>query len=72
MVVGYVRTMAGQEGRSRRGGALAVLGRTLVALGIAGLAALVLRLRGSGGTPPHRGGWRQLSARDLGGPETER
>jgi hypothetical protein len=38
-------------------GALAVL--------LAALIALVVRLRGTGGTPPHRGGWKQLSVTDL-------
>jgi hypothetical protein len=37
----------------------------LVALGVAGLVAGVLRLRGSSGTPPAGGGWRQLSGPDL-------
>jgi len=40
--------------------------KALVALGIAGLVAAVLRLRGSGGTPPQDGGWRELSGPDLG------
>ena len=44
---------------------MAVLRRALVALGIAGLIAAVLRLRGSGGTPPQQGGWRELSGPDL-------
>lgn len=39
--------------------------RALVALGIAGLIAAVLRLRGSGGTPPRDGGWRELAGPDL-------
>ena len=41
-----------------------MLRRALVALGIAGLVAAVLRLRGSGGTPPQDGGWRELSDTD--------
>ena len=57
--------MAGPKGRNGRAGLLGLIGRTLVALGFAARAALVVRLRGTGGTPPHRGGWRQLSARDL-------
>jgi hypothetical protein len=40
--------------------------RALVALGLAGLVAAVLRARGAGGTPPQDGGWRELS-----GPEFE-
>ncbi len=35
--------------------------RALVAVGLAGIVAAVLRLRGTGGTPPQRGGWRELS-----------
>lgn len=44
---------------------MALLRRALVALGIAGLIAAVLRVRGSGGTPPQQGGWRELSGPDL-------
>ena len=40
---------------------MALLRRALVALGLAALVAAVLRLRGSGGTPPQDGGWRELS-----------
>src|SRR5436305_1802595 len=35
--------------------------RALLALGLAGVIAAILRLRGSGGTPPQHGGWRELS-----------
>ncbi len=35
--------------------------RALVALGLAGLIAAVLRARGSGGVPTQDGGWRELS-----------
>ena len=41
-----------------------MLRRALVALGIAAAIAAVLRLRGSGGTPPQAGGWRELSDTD--------
>ena len=44
---------------------MALLRRALVALGIAALIAAVLRVRGSGGTPPQDGGWRELSGPDL-------
>jgi hypothetical protein len=40
--------------------------RALVAIGLAGLIAAVLRARGTGGVPPRDGGWRELS-----GPEFE-
>jgi hypothetical protein len=39
--------------------------RALVAIGIAGAIAAVLRVRGSGGIPPQRGGWRELSPDEL-------
>jgi hypothetical protein len=39
--------------------------RALVALGIAGAVAAFLRVRGTGGTPPQRGGWRELSPDEL-------
>ena len=39
--------------------------RALVALSVAGFVAGVLRLRGTGGTPPQTGGWRELSGPDL-------
>ena len=44
---------------------MALLRRAIVALGLAALVAAVLRLRGSGGTPPQDGGWRELSGPDL-------
>jgi hypothetical protein len=39
--------------------------KALAALAIAGLLAAVLRLRGTGGTPPQEGGWRELSGPEL-------
>ncbi|MCB1248212.1 MAG: hypothetical protein R2699_01530 [Acidimicrobiales bacterium] len=39
--------------------------RALVAVGLAGLVAAVLRARGTGGTPPTAGGWRELSGPEL-------
>lgn len=44
---------------------MALLRRALIALGLAGFVAVVLRLRGSGGTPPQGGGWRELSGPEL-------
>ena len=44
---------------------MTMLRRALVALGVAGAIAAVLRIRGSGGTPPKSGGWRELSGPDL-------
>jgi len=54
--------VAGKGGRRR---SLTLLSRALFAVCLAALAALIVRLRGSGGTPPHHGGWRELSATDL-------
>jgi hypothetical protein len=39
--------------------------KALTALAIAGVVAAVLRLRGTGGTPPQSGGWRELSGPEL-------
>jgi hypothetical protein len=44
---------------------MALLRRALAAVSIAGLIAIVLRLRGTGGTPPQSGGWRELRGPDL-------
>jgi hypothetical protein len=41
------------------------LRRALAAVGIATVVAAVLRLLGSGGTPPQSGGWRELTGPDL-------
>lgn len=48
-----------------RGANLRLLSRALFAVVLAALAAVVVRLRGTGGTPRHRGGWRELSAEDF-------
>jgi len=37
----------------------------MLALGVAGLVAGALRLRGRGGVPPQGGGWRELSGPDF-------
>jgi hypothetical protein len=37
-----------------------LLRRALTALGIAGVLAAALRVRGRGGVPPQHGGWREL------------
>lgn len=44
---------------------MTLLRRAIVALGLAGIVAGVLRLRGSGGVPPRDGGWRELSGTEL-------
>ena len=41
------------------------LRRALVAMGVTVIIAGVVRLRGSGGTPPQRGGWRELPPDEL-------
>jgi hypothetical protein len=41
------------------------LRRALLAIGLAGVIAAALRLRGTGGSPPQSGGWRELSGPDL-------
>jgi hypothetical protein len=41
------------------------LRRTLVAMGITVIIAGIVRLRGTGGTPPQRGGWREVPADEL-------
>jgi hypothetical protein len=42
-----------------------MLRKALAALAIAGILAAVLRLRGTGGTPPQDGGWRELTDPEL-------
>jgi hypothetical protein len=37
----------------------------ILAVGSTMIIALIVRLRGSGGTPPRRGGWRELSPDEL-------
>ena len=39
--------------------------RAVLALGVAGIIAAAIRLRGSGGVPPQSGGWRELSGPEL-------
>jgi hypothetical protein len=39
--------------------------RGLFAFLAAGVIAAAIRLRGRGGVPPQRGGWRELSGSDL-------
>ena len=41
------------------------LRNTLVALGVTVIIAGIVRLRGTGGTPPQRGGWRELPVDEL-------
>lgn len=44
---------------------MAGLRRAGAALSLAALVAAVLRLRGTGGSPPTTGGWRELSGDDF-------
>jgi hypothetical protein len=46
-------------------GRVRFLRRALLALGVTGLIAAGLRVRGTGGVPPQTGGWRELSGPDL-------
>ena len=46
-------------------GPVRFLRNALMALGVTGIIAGVLRLRGTGGVPPQTGGWRELSGPDL-------
>jgi len=39
--------------------------RAFVAIGMAALVAAAVRLRGTGGTPPQAGGWRELTGPEL-------
>ncbi|WP_208029375.1 MULTISPECIES: hypothetical protein [Rhabdothermincola] len=39
--------------------------KALIAVGLAGIVAAILRLRGTGGTPPKDGGWRELAGPEL-------
>jgi hypothetical protein len=42
-----------------------MLRRALLAVGLAGVIAAVLRLRGGAGMPSQDGGWRELSGPEL-------
>jgi hypothetical protein len=39
--------------------------RAAVALGVTAIIAGIVRLRGTGGVPPQRGGWRELPVDEL-------
>ncbi len=41
------------------------LRRTFIALGATVIIAGIVRLRGTGGTPPQRGGWRELPVDEI-------
>jgi hypothetical protein len=40
--------------------------RAAIALGVTAIITGVVRLRGTGGVPPQRGGWRELPVDELG------
>ncbi len=44
---------------------LSAIRRTIVALGAAGLVALVIKLQGGESAPPLEGGWRELEGPDF-------
>ncbi len=39
--------------------------RVVAAISMAGMVATFFRLRGTGGTPPRSGGWREVTDDDL-------
>lgn len=47
------------------GGFIALIRRTVVAIGVGIAVAAAIRVRGSGGIPPQTGGWRELRGDDL-------
>ncbi len=47
------------------GTVLRAVRRAVLALGLAGVVAAAIRIRGSGGVPPRHGGWRELDGPDL-------
>ena len=44
---------------------LTLVRRVVAAIGMAGMAAAFVRLRGSGGVPPRSGGWTEVDETDL-------
>lgn len=44
-----------------------ILRRVMAALGLAGVIASALRVRGRGGTPPQHGGWQPVDLASGGG-----
>ncbi|MGH1503094.1 MAG: hypothetical protein ACRBI6_06025 [Acidimicrobiales bacterium] len=44
---------------------LVLVRRVVAALSMTGLVTALARLRGSGGTPPRSGGWREVTDLDL-------
>ncbi|MDE3203028.1 MAG: hypothetical protein KGQ66_02265 [Acidobacteriota bacterium] len=40
--------------------------RAAAALSVTAVIAAIVRLRGSGGVPPRRGGWRELPPDEIG------
>jgi hypothetical protein len=63
---GYGAGVARKTDSGGRGSVLKTLSRALLAVGAAAVVALIVRVRGKGGTPPHRGGWREVTVTDLG------
>lgn len=44
---------------------LSAIRRSLLALGAAGIVAVVIKMKGGDETPPNEGGWRELSGPEL-------
>ncbi len=47
------------------GSMITLVRRVAAAMSMAGMVATFFRLRGTGGTPPRSGGWREVDADDL-------
>ena len=60
----YVALASGGGGASSVRSMVRVIRRALLAVGVAGMIAGVLRLRGRGGVPPQRGGWQEVPFTD--------
>ncbi len=48
-----------------KSGLFTLIRRALVAIGAGVAVAAAIRVRGSGGSPPQKGGWRELRGDDL-------
>lgn len=47
------------------GGLVTLIRRALLAIGAGIAVAAAIRVRGTGGVPPQKGGWRELQGEDL-------
>ena len=69
LVVRYPRERSRQPSAFRVGAfytpAMRAFRRGLIVVFVAGVAGVLVRLRGKGGVPPTSGGWRELEAPDF-------